>query len=382
MKITDIRTIRAGKYLFIVTETDAGITGIGESGAWSFPDAVIGAIQRFRAGLLGQDPFQIEHHWQAMYRSSYFRGSIVMSAIAGIDISLWDIKGKALGVPVYELLGGKCREMVRAYAPVFAFSPQEMAEGCKRVQSAGFTAARLMLTDAISKDRHDISGSIHACRVAEAIEKVRCCREAVGERFDLCIEVHRSMQPSEAIAFAKGVEAYHPMFIEDPIPPDNCEVMADVAHSVVVPIATGERFIDIQEFELLLAKRGARYVRPDVCAVGGLTPAKKIASIAEAHYVGIVPHNPLGPVSTAACLQLDACIPNFAIQEFPSFYEAGGESGMMQAPFVVKDGCIMIPDAPGIGIELIPNIEAVYPPQGDRQTFHVQTSFDGSVRDY
>ena len=381
MKISDIKIIRASRYLFIKIDTDAGITGIGEAGAWSFPDATIGAIEKFRKQLVGKNPLTVEHHWQAMYRSTYFRGAVIMSAISAIDIALWDLKGKALNVPVYELLGGKCRDRVRSYAPVFEFTAEKMAEGCKRLKGKGFTAARLMITDGLKEGLSEMSASIFSNRVQIAVEKVRLCREAVGDDFDLCLEVHRSMSPAEAALFAQGVEPYRPMFIEDPIPPDNCNAMADMALKTSVPLATGERFINIHEFELLLAKDGAKYVRPDLCVVGGLTASKKIAAIAEAHYAGIVPHNPLGPVSTAACLQLDACIPNFGIQEFPSFYEGSGENEMMVEPFEVVDGCIMIPDAPGIGIELIPDIETRFPPSSERQDFWGQRAFDGSVKD-
>lgn len=381
MKIEDIRTVRAGKYLFVEVETDTGIIGIGESGAWSYPEAVAAAIEKSKAVLLGQDPFRIEHIAQSLYRSVYFRGAIVMSAISAIDIALWDIKGKALGVPVYELIGGKCRDRVRTYAPVFRFSAEEMAEGCRELKARGFTAGRLMITDALRKGRADRNEGVYAHRVAAGAEKVRACRDAVGEDFDLCLEVHRSMNPAEAKAFAREVEPCRPMFIEDPIPPDNHSVLAELARASAVPIATGERFINIQEFELLLAARAASFVRPDLCALGGISAAKKVSAIAEAHYVGVIPHNPLGPVSTAACLQLDACIPNFAIQEFPSFYETGNDAGMMAEPFRVEDGYIIIPDKPGIGVELVPGIAAKFPPISGGRAFEAQLAFDGSVKD-
>lgn len=379
MKITDIRTIRADRYLFTQIETDIGITGIGEAGAWSFLDATIAVIEKFKQTLIGQDPLTIEHHWQSMYRTTFFRGALIMSAISAIDIALWDIKGKALGVPVYELLGGKCRDRVRTYAPVFEFTAEKMAEGCLDLKKRGFTAARLMITDSMSNCRGSLSDSIFSKRIANAIQKVKACREAVGEDFDLCLEVHRSMTPSETIMFTKGVEKYNPMFIEDPIPPDNNNMMSYLANKSCVPVATGERFININEYQHLLEKNGASYIRPDLCAVGGITASKKIAAIAEAHYVGLIPHNPLGPVSTAACLQLDACISNFTIQEFPSFYDQSNESQMMVTPFTVVDGCIMISDAPGIGIELIPDIEEKFPPNESRQAFISQQAFDGSV---
>ena len=381
MKITDIKPKKAGRYLFVLVETDSTVTGIGEAGAWSFPDATIGAVDKLRKMLIGEDPRRIEHLWQYMYRSTYFRGSVIMSAISAIDIALWDIKGKSLGVPVYELLGGKCRDRVRSYAPVFEFTAEKMAEGCRKLQEKGFTAARLLITDSMKEGRSEITDSLYSHRVQTAIEKVRMCREATGDSFDLCLEVHRSMSPPEAVSFIQGVEQYRPMFVEDPIPPDNYNVLADIAAHSSVPVATGERFINIQEFELLLSKNGARYVRPDLCVVGGITASKKIASIAEAHYAGIVPHNPLGPVSTAACLQLNACIPNCAIQEFPSFYDEGGDNAMMLKPFEVFEGSLIIPDAPGIGIELVPDIDEKFPPVNGRQEFRARTAFDGSVKD-
>ena len=379
MKITEIELIPASKYLFIKIHTDEGITGIGEVGVWGFLDAAEGVLKKLNGYLIGKNPFQIEHHWQYMYRSMYFRGSVIMSAISAIDIALWDIKGKALGVPVYELLGGKCRDKVRSYPAVFKFTAETMAEECKALKEEGFTAARLMITGDMRKTHNDFEDGIFCCKVEKYIEMVKQCREAVGNEFDLCLEVHRSLNPAEAIAFANGVEKYNPLFIEDPIAPDNIDVMAEVANKINIPVTTGERFINIQEFEMLMSRKGARYLRPDLCAVGGITPSKKIAAMAEANYVGIIPHNPLGPVSTAACLQLDACIPNFTIQEFPSFYHSGNEDKMLKEPLVVERGHIVIPDRPGIGIELVDNITELFPPQ--QRSIRAQIGYDGSVVD-
>lgn len=379
MKIIGMEIIPASKYLFIKIKTDEGIDGLGEIGSWGFVDGTIGVLERFKQYLIGKDPFKIEHHWQYMYRSMYFRGSIIMSAISAIDIALWDIKGKALGVPVYELLGGKCRDKVRSYAPVFEFSKEAMAEGCLKLKEMGFTAARLMITGDLRKRVTDISDDIYCNKVDEYIDRVRACREAVGNNFDLCLEVHRSLNVAEAIAFGRGVEEYKPFFLEDPIAPDNVQAMAKVASMVGIPIATGERAINIQEMELLMQNKAAQYVRPDVCALGGISAAKKVAAMAEANYVGIVPHNPLGPVSTAACLQLDASISNFTIQEFPSFYIGGNEKDMLKNPIEYENGYIIVPDAPGIGIELIDDITEKFPPQ--QRTINAQISYDGSVRD-
>lgn len=379
MKITDLTLIPASKYLFVKIITDTGISGIGEVGAWGFIDAAAECLKKFRGYLVGKDPFQIEHHNQYMYRSMYFRGAILMSAISAIDIALWDIKGKALGVPVYELLGGRTRDKVRSYGAVFQFTPEAMAKGCLELKKQGFTCARLMITGDMSQTQTGMEDDIFNGKVKKYTDMVAACRQAVGEDFDFVLECHRSLTPSEAIAFGNAVEKYHPLFLEDPIAPDNVEVMADVASKISIPIATGERCINIQEMELIMTKKAARYVRPDVCALGGITPAKKVAAMAEANYVGIVPHNPLGPVSTAACLQLDASIPNFTIQEFPSFYLQGGETAMLKEPLEVEHGYIKVPNRPGIGIELIDDISEKFPPK--QRGINAQINYDGSVRD-
>lgn len=379
MKITKIETIPASKYLFVKVYTDSGIYGTGEAGAWGYLDGVTGVLKKLGEYLDGKNPFQIEHHWNYLYRSMYFRGSILMSALAAIDIALWDIKGKALGVPVYELLGGKCRNKVRCYEAVFQFTPEDMARECVELKEKGCEAARLMITGDIRKSEADRKSSIYNYKVQQYIDKVKACREAVGSEFDFILECHRSMDPMEAIAFARGVEEYRPFFLEDPIPPDSVEAMADVAARTNIPIATGERFINIQEFETVFQRKAAKYVRPDVCALGGITPCKKVAAMAEANYAKIVPHNPLGPVSTAACLQLDAAIPNFGIQEFPSFYHQGNEAEMTKEPLKEDGGYIMIPDAPGIGIELADDITEKFPPK--QRSISAQTAYDGSVYD-
>lgn len=379
MKITKIEILPASKYLFVKVHTDSGISGIGEAGAWGYLDGAAGVLEKFKEYLIGKDPFPIEHHWNYLYRSMYFRGSILMSALSAIDIALWDIKGKALGVPVYELLGGKCRNKARCYEAVFKFTAEEAAEACLELKEKGYDAARLMITGDMNQAYISRKDSIYNYKVQNYIEKVRLCREAVGDDFDFILECHRSMDPMEAIAFAKGVEPYRPLFLEDPIPPDNIEAMSDIAARTDIPIATGERFINIQEFELTFQRKAARYVRPDVCALGGLTPCKKVAAIAEANYAKIVPHNPLGPVSTAACLQLDAAIPNFSIQEFPSFYHQGNEAEMTVEPFKEDSGYMVIPDAPGIGIELIEDISKKFPPR--QRSISAQMAYDGSVYD-
>lgn len=376
MVITNIKKIPAGKYLFIAIETSEGIQGIGEIGVWGYLDAAASLVDQISDYLIGKDPMRIEHHWNYLYRNYYFRGTIIMSVISAIDIALWDIKGKKLGVPIYELLGGRTRDKMRCYAPVSGNSIEEMVNGCLERKKQGFNAARLMLsylTDDVENHR-SYSGKVSLC-----ITCIAECRRIMGNDFDLILEVHRGMTVSEAIAFGRGVEPYHPLFLEDPIPPDNIPAMANIANHINVPIATGERAINLEEIEMLLMQNGAQYIRPDVCIVGGITAAKKIAAIAQAHYAGIVPHNPLGPVSTAACLQLDMCIPNFLIQEYPSFNLEGDENGMLKQPFYTEDGFLYAPDRPGLGIELISDIMEKYPK--NQRKASVRISYDGSVSD-
>ncbi len=379
MRITSLEIIPASKYLFVKIHTDEGIWGTGEVGAWGYLDGCVGVLKKFEEYLVGKDPFRIEHHWQYLYRSMYFRGSILMSALSAVDIALWDIKGKALGVPVYELLGGKCRDKVRSYEAVFKFTPEDIAQRCLELKQKGWDAARLMITGDIRLRQAARRSSVYNAKVSDYIAVVKKVRETVGDDFDMILECHRSMDPMEALAFAKGVEQYRPLFLEDPIGPDSPEAMAEIASKTAIPVATGERFINIQEFETIFQKQAARYVRPDVCALGGLTPSKKVAAMAEANYCKIVPHNPLGPVSTAACLQLDAAIPNCAIQEFPSFYHQGNEAAMTKDAFEEDGGYILIPDRPGIGIELVEDITEKFPPAP--RSISAQLAYDGSVYD-
>jgi galactonate dehydratase len=197
--------------------------------------------------------------------------------------------------------------------------------------------------------------------MTDAIETVRQYREAVGDEVDLCVEIHRQLHPAEAVVLARGIAPYHPYFYEDPTLPDNFDAMGLIAQQIDIPIATGERLHTIYEFQMLLARGAVQYVRPDVCMCGGLTGAKKIAALAEAHHVGVVPHNPLGPVSTAACLQLAACIPNFALQEYPLGEGVPPKSEMVKSILQREGGYLLIPDAPGIGIELAPDAAERHP---------------------
>ncbi len=378
MKITAIETIPVDRYMFVEVHTDAGLTGLGESGAWGFLEASAAAVETFKRYLIGQDPLRIEHHWQYLYRWSHFRGAAIMGALSAIDIALWDIAGKHLGVPVYQLLGGMTRDRARVYYHVFGSTTEELVTGCVRAKEMGFTAVG-HLTPFLDESPELPYFKTHASKMNDAIDTVRQYREAVGDEVDLCIEIHRRLTPAEAIVLARGIEEYRPFFYEDPILPDNFDAMGLVAENISIPIATGERLHTIYEFEMLLRRGAVQYVRPDVCMCGGITGAKKIAALAEANHVGVVPHNPLSPVSTAACTQIAACIPNFALQELPEGENEPPKSEIVDSPLRVEGGFIVIPESPGIGIALAEDAAERWPykPREVQTRLHL----DGSVVD-
>ena len=378
MKITKVEPLSVDRFLFVKVHTDAGITGLGESGTWGFLEASRAAIEKFGRYLVGEDPLRIEHHWQYMYRFSHFRGAAIMGALSAIDIALWDIAGKHFDVPAYQLMGGAVRDKARVYYHVLGDTREKLVEGVRAAREDGFTAVG-HLTPFLDEDRSIPYFKTHVDKMEDAIDAVRQYREAAGDNVDICVEIHRQLTPAEAIVLAKGIEQYHPMFYEDPTLPDNLDAMALIASKTSIPIATGERIHSIHEFQMLLQRNAVQYVRPDVCMAGGLTHSKKIAALAEAQYVGVIPHNPLGPVSTAACLQLAACIPNFAIQEYPLGEHEPPKSEIVKTPLQVEDGFLIIPDRPGIGIELADDALERFPEK--RREVETRLHVDGSVVD-
>ena len=361
MKITNVEPLMIDRYLFVRITADSGHVGIGESGSWGHLEASAAAIGKFGKYLIGKDPLRIEHHWQYMYRFSHFRGAAIMGAISAIDIALWDIMGKYFDVPVYQLLGGKTRDLARVYYHVFGSTKEDLITGVKEAKALGFTAVG-HLTPFLDEDRNIPYFKTHANKIQDAIDTVGEYRDAVGNDVDLCIEIHRQLSPAEAIVLAKGIAQFNPMFYEDPILPENFDAMELVANNISIPIATGERLHSIHEFEMLLKRGAVQYVRPDVCMAGGITHSKKIAALAEANYVGVIPHNPLSPVSTAACLQIAASIPNFTIQEYPVGEDKPPKSEIVRNQLEVENGFLVIPDSPGIGIELAEDAEEKFPP--------------------
>jgi galactonate dehydratase len=373
VRIADIEWHQAGRWFFVLVHTENGITGLGEGGVHAYPESVGGILQAWKPYLLGSDPLRIEHHWQYLYRNSHFRGAVIGSAISALDIALWDIAGKYLDSPVYQLLGGRCRNQIRLYTHVDGEDVDTLASGARLAVEDGFTAVRIEPFPA------GYASLRYAALIAAVTDRVAAVRDAVGNGVDLCVEVHRRMDPAHAAGVAREIAKYRPLFVEDPIVPDSVQNMAALQKDVEVPIATGERLHTIWEFNELLASRGCRYVRPDVCLAGGLTHTKKIAALAEAYHVGVIPHNPLSPVSTAACVQLDASVPNFVLQEYTG-EDAEAANRLVKYVPQRTGGYLEVSDRPGIGVELDLDAVAKYP----AVTREVVTPLheDGSVADW
>jgi galactonate dehydratase len=372
-KIERVETILWHRWLLVRIYCEDGTVGIGEGGVhgWQRPTRTM--VEVMTPYLLGKDPHRIEHHYQYLYRSSHFMGSVVQGALSAIDIALWDIKGKRLGVPIYDLLGGKTRDKVRCYIHVRGDTLDELVHDAIVKVRHGFTAVRF------SPWGPDFYlHRSHAEWAEEAVQRVGAVRETVGPGVDICVELHRQMNPAESIALGRRLEPFHPFFYEDPMLPDSPARMGDVQDRCAVPIATGERFTTLFEFQQLLENKGCAYVRPDLCLCGGLTGCKKVAALAEAQHVKVIPHNPLSPVSTAACVQLDACIPNFALQEYTGEAEPP-KSELLQQPLRLEDGYLLVPEAPGLGIALREEALHKYPPLD--KVLDTPLGYDGSVQD-
>ena len=350
MKITNVTAIpasssprgQARNYVFVKVETDEGITGWGEATAG--PLAVATMVDEFGEVLIGQDPGRIEQHWQTLYHHFHVRGGVVqLSAISGIEIALWDIKGQALGVPVYELLGGKMREKIWCYGRWDGLTPELAVENALRHTEEGLTA--------LKGDPFDHRGlfiPIEAERIA--IKKLEAVREAVGDDVELLVEVHGRLAPADAIRIGNAMEPYRPFVYEEPVPPQNLDALARVAEAVNIPLATGERHLTKWDYTDLLSRQIVKMIQPDIVQAGGILELKKIAAMAEAHYVGFQPHNPYGPFCTIASIHVDACTPNFMIQEggiHPWFQDATIGDFPQQ-----KDGYLPLPTEPGLGVAM------------------------------
>jgi galactonate dehydratase len=338
LKVTKLETfLIKPRWLFLKVHTNAGIVGLGEPILEGRARTCAAAVAEIAPHLIGKDPRAVVHHWQTIYRYAFYRGGpILTSALSGIDQALWDIKGKALGVPVYELLGGPTRQRVRVYA--HAGSP----ESIHAAQERGFTAFKTGVRGPRPPRIIETKGFVDG--VAERFAELR---RSAGPEADIAVDFHGAVSPQTAKLLIKALEPYQPFFIEEPVQCQNVDVMADIARSTHLPIATGERIFTKWGFREILEKRAASILQPDLCHAGGITEVRLIAGMAEAWYATIAPHNPLGPISLAAGLHLAASIPNFLCQEQVSLGE-----GYLKHPFTVENGYIPLPTGPGLGIEL------------------------------
>jgi galactonate dehydratase len=348
MKITRLELLHVRpRWMFLRVHTDEGIVGYGEPIVEGRARTVETAIHELESYLIGQDPLKIEHHWQAMYRGAFYRGGpVLVSAISGIEQALWDIKGKYYGLPVYEMLGGACRDKIRMYAHSGGATIEEAVSNALARKEQGFTAIKIGI-DAPVQIVDNLA------YVEKQVERFASIRKAVGKEMDIAIDFHGRVSSAMAIRLAAALEPYYPMFIEEPCLPENVDEMVRVARSTTVPIATGERLFTKWGFREVIEKQAVSIVQPDLCHAGGIFESKKIAAMAESYYGGIAPHNPLGPISLAACLQLDTCTPNFIIQEHPSMADKSDLGvGFLKNPFLIENGYVQIPQGPGLGIEI------------------------------
>tara|TARA_B100001964_G_scaffold193864_1_gene217208 strand:- start:467 stop:1621 length:1155 start_codon:yes stop_codon:yes gene_type:complete len=354
MKIERVESILAGKSQIVRVITDAGLIGVGQSACWGYLEATDAVVKKFADYLVGKDPLDIEHHWQYMYRMGPFRGSVVSGAVSAVDIALWDIKGKVMEAPVWQLLGGKVRDKIRLHLLMGGIRPGAADQGTtpeglrlnsRDAAEEGYTAIK---TDPLPDGFQSMTlpRLIHDTR-----ENVAAMREGAGLDVDIILEMHRKLTPMNAIALAEQLIEFTPLFYEDPVQIDSIKSQGEIAQRTTLPVANGERMHSIWEFRELFEAGGSQYVRPDLGLGGGITSVKKIAAIAESYHSALVTHNFLGPVLTAAACNIDTSIPNFLTQEY-SIEDEQPFNAIFNSSWKRDGGFIPVPDTSGIGIDL------------------------------
>ena len=340
------------RWLFLRVETADGTVGWGEPIVEGRAHTVRAAVTELMDNyLVGEPVDSIEDHWQTMYRSGFYRGGpILMSAIAGIDQALWDIKGKRFDAPVYELLGGAARDRIRVYQWIGGDRPSEVADEAEQKVEAGFSALKMNATEEV--ERVDDPATVNA-----AVDRLRKVRDAVGDDVDIGVDFHGRVTKPMAKRLAKALEPYDPMFIEEPVLPGHNDALPDIAAHTTIPIATGERMYSRWDFKQVFENGAVDVIQPDLSHAGGITEVKKIANMAEAYDVALAPHCPLGPIALASCIQVDTCTPNALIQEQSlniHYNETSDVLDYLADPtvFEYEDGYVSIPESPGLGIEI------------------------------
>jgi galactonate dehydratase len=377
MKITKIETFLVHatnrNWPFVKVHTDEGIHGIGEAYSCGPDKATVEVVNDFAPWLVGRDPRDIEGLWHLMYAGGRFPGgSVVNAAISGIEHALWDISGKAAGVPVYRLLGGKCRERVRVYQSPHGATPEALAQNALQlIDLYGYTALKL------SPLPPNYQAMPWNAALRAAAERVEAVRRAVGDDIDIGLDPHaRIFEPGRALELCAAVAPYRPMFVEEPLRPENYDALAKLAQHTDVPLATGEMLYTKYEFRDLITLQCVDIVQPDVCLCGGLWEMKKIAVLAEANYMSVAPHNPCGPVATAVNVHFAASTQNFVVLEYHPD-DAGPRREIVDEPIKLVDGYLELPDRPGIGLDLIEEALGAYPFRSWHRPFPLRP--DGSL---
>ena len=380
MKITKIETylVSVGRrnWPFVKVITDEGLHGVGEAYSCGPDLATVKVIHDFEAWLVGRDPREIEGLYGLMYNGSRFPGgSVVNAAISGIEHALWDILGKSVDQPVYRLLGGACRDKVRVYRGIGGRTPEELAEGAQAaMERYGVTCVK------IGPQPPD-SQYLSLVELVKAVEaRMRAVRDAVGDGVEIAVDMHaKEFQPARALAICNALAPYHPLFVEEPLRPENIGALAELARKTTVPIATGEMLYTKYQFNDLIAQKAAAIVQPDICLAGGILEQKKIAHLAEANYIVVAPHNPCGPVANAVNVHFAATTPNFLVLEYLPDDESPRRD-LVDEPVKLVDGYLQLPERPGLGLDL--NVEAFseHPYAPWHRTFAWQA--DGSLGFY
>ncbi len=376
MKITDMRTFAVAQFVYIKIETDSGLYGLGEASLSGRSLAVVEALQAIKPSLIGQDATRIEFIWQDIFRGTFWRGGpVLQSALAGIDIALWDLAGKTLGVPTYRLLGGAARERVLLYRHVRCDSIPNMIEHAHALIHEGYSVLRISPLDAFAPE-----GVFDAVRgLRGAIDYMAALREAVGPETQIIFEAHTRLNPPQAVELCNGLASYQPFYVEDPIRSENPASFAHLRSHTNVALGTGEQLHDKWTFRTLIEEELVDYLRVDICHTGGITEGRKIASMAEVHYQELACHYTASPVSTAAMLHLNLSIPNCAVQEFaPS---GGWMDDVIQTSHVLEKGYLHASDEPGLGIDQDEEAAAAHPPILPDEPPHWRRP-DGSVNDW
>ena len=382
MKITRLTTYAVPpRWLFLKIETDEGLIGWGEPVVEGRAHTVATAVNELSDYLVGKDPLQIEKHWQAMYRGAFYRGGpILMSAIAGVDQALWDIKGKYHDAPIHQLLGGQVRDRIKVYAWVGGDRPADIVSSAQNAVNEGFSATKMNLTE-------ELQVIDHLSKIDDAVERIASLRGAVGNKLDIAVDFHGRVHAPMAKVLIKAIEPYNPLFIEEPVLSEQLETMAQLRRNTHIPIATGERLYSRFDYKNLFTLGAADIIQPDVSHAGGITECKKIAAMAESWDLALAPHCPLGPIALAACLQIDAVSQNAFIQEQSQgihYNQSNDLTDYLSDPSVLhfSAGYVDIPQGPGLGIEINEDYVIERSKVGHRWHNPLRQHADGSIAEW